>query len=659
MAFSCTMYCNTGFNSINIPDSPELLESSASKVISGTALDLQIVQDRFLNSIRVKTTWSEIQNCDYVRVDDFFYSVVGIQMVSVQVAELYLVPDFLLSAGGTKNPKFSILDGITERQTVSDDTWGKYTDTDPLTSPQQPLNVVTQWATPDKGDGYDILLEATTDLVKSAAQKRGVTYTDDETNETVTVPMTQPLGITTQVFMPDGNQISNGTQFYKINDAHTETAPGGKTDSSTIGSAYTSIQEGIKTVRSLGIESGAIINQWRVPKVYISDEKIGYSTVPNSTYFGALADPEEATTEDFKELPYYTNQQMTAIYCSKGDVQTTINSGYATVKNNRVLYGEYNKYGIITTAGNSCEFNPEDIMSASGSPTVSYKADVRPDGRPYFRFKRINNNEEFWRNCVAGERWENVPLIYQGGSGSALNRINFDNKRRMESEIYGYGQGKQSYQGLKIAEQGVQNTLDLAGSAGNYYSAQKGIEAFRYGPKNSPQMNQLEGMQSDAISSFFHGIVKAFDNLADIFDHRNDKQFLTQAYNIQKANELSELYQANTVYVPNVIFPYNASVIRDSVGNGFLLYKYQYRNNDIKRIDRLLTMYGYREQESLSTSNFNRRTKFDYVQCSTITVTGRPTWWNNGISAQLSAGVRVWHVKPTPTAYSDNPIATT
>lgn len=654
MAFSCTMYCNTGFNSINIPDSPALLESSASKVISGTAYDLKIVQDRFLNSVRVKTTWSEIQNCDYVRVDDFFYSVIGIQMVSVQVAELFLIPDFLLSAGGTKNPKFSILDGITERQTVSDDSWGKYTDTDPLTSPQQPLDVKTQWATPDKGAGYDILLETTTDLVKSAAQKRGITYTDDETNETVTVPMTQSLGISTQIFMPTGEQTSNGTRFYKVNDAHQET-PSDKTLSTDVtGTAYTSIQLGIRAIRSLGIESGAIINQWRVPKVYISDEKIGYSAIVNSQWTSG-GNPEEAVAND--EPIYFTDQQMTSISCASGDVQTTIGSGYASVKNNRVLYGEYNKYGIITTAGDSCEFNPEDIMSVSGSPVVSYRSDVRPDGRPYFRFKRINNNEEFWRNCVAGERWENVPLIYQGASGSALNRINFDNLRNVEKSYYESGIAGYNFKYAHLVTQAAENINQIGTGAVQAATGASSISAFSGDPKNVSSLRQGVNDYNSGMYNVREGVIKGVDNIISFIENHTNKKNYTAIYNAQKTNELSELYQATTVYVPSVVFPYNASVIRDCQGNGFLLYKYQYRNSDVKRIDRLLTMYGYREQESLSASNFSRRTKFDYVQCSTITVTGKPKWWNDGISAQLSAGVRIWHVKPTPTAYSDNPIA--
>lgn len=626
MAFSCTMYCNTGFNSINIPDSVDLLASSASKVISGTSYDLKIVQDRFLSSIKVKTTWAEIQNCDYVRVDDFFYSVNGIQMLSDQVAQLQLVPDFLLSAGGTKNPKFSILDGVTERQTVSDDSWGKYTDIDPLTSPQQPLLVDTMWAEVSSASD-SIFLETTIDLAQQYASKDGTTYTDPDSGDTVTVPATHYSNRKTSFsFAGSSKSVSNGTRVYKVND-------GGSYEGA--GSAETVVNGGLAQVRALGIENGSVINQWRVPDVFC-DSPVSY---------GVITKVEEGGTQT-----HFTDPYIGTITGKGGTVQTTISASYGSPKNRRTLYGEYNKYGIITASGDSCEFNPEEIMSAIGSPEVSYRADPRPHGKPYYRFTTVNGNSEFWRNCIAGEEWENVPLVYQGSSGSTLNRLNYENSRKVADENYKYSM-RQTGLGLRQTEFNKEQNMLNAG----INAVTSGVQAM-----GSAASGDLFGTIYGAGNVIQSGInMYTIENNAnmDLERQMNNGVHTVRSYDIAKANELSQLYQQTQVYVPNVVFPFNASIIRDVKGNGFLLYKYRYRDSDLNRVDKLLTMYGYKEQESVSTSNFKRRTKFDYVQCSTITVTGKPKWWNDGISAQLSSGVRVWHVKPTPSAYSDNPIA--
>jgi hypothetical protein len=64
-------------------------------------------------------------------------------------------------------------------------------------------------------------------------------------------------------------------------------------------------------------------------------------------------------------------------------------------------------------------------------------------------------------------------------------------------------------------------------------------------------------------------------------------------------------------------------------------------------------MYGYRYTKFLEASDFNNRSKFNYVKASGITVTGLPRWFSDGIANQLNGGVRVWHTHPNTSSYSD------
>ena len=100
----------------------------------------------------------------------------------------------------------------------------------------------------------------------------------------------------------------------------------------------------------------------------------------------------------------------------------------------------------------------------------------------------------------------------------------------------------------------------------------------------------------------------------------------------------------------------NAEFLRDFYGNGCLVYRYKYTQNDINRIDRLLTMYGYRHSKPLTVSDFSNRQYFNFVKCPNVTVTGHPRWINDGIHDQLANGVRVCHVLPDSSYYSNNPI---
>lgn len=601
MSYNVTLYINSGFNSVNIPDTPKTLEKS-STVISVPSVN--ILQDKFLSSVDIRANWNTVESADYIKIGSFYYSINGIQMLNQETARISLIPDFITSAGGiSKNgTTFDILDGITERQTVSEDNFGEYTDPDPLTAPQEPLDIFTEWKNPVTHDSSYILVSTTLDLKKMMTQKAGVTYTDEETGETVTVPKTYQAEQTTKISLPDSTHtVGDGTNYY--------IKTGGETvlpDGSTVPTSYgTVVEEGISSARALGVE-GSILDQWQVPSDFM-----GYSVKDGSDITDGIG----------------------TLIGKSGTLTVSLKAGYAEVKNKRCLYGEYNKYGIMTSSGDSIEAKPEEITNGE-NPEITWKTDPRPKGRPYYRFTTMNNNTEFWRNAVAGETWEQVPLVYQGSSGSQLTRLNFDNSRRTQELASQQFSDRNALQQLQNAGQIGLGTAGMIGS-GMLMGATGGLAGG-------------ENMLNSAS--------QVLGGLNNVMSTELSRQQYMEAYKLDKSNELSKLYQNTTVYTPTVNFPYNSSIIRDIKGNGILVYRYHYTPTDLSRVDKLLTMYGYKESEPLTLTNFFRRTKFDYVQCSAVSVTGLPRWWNDGIADQLRNGIRVWHIKPDLTAYSNNPI---
>ena len=606
--YKVTLFLNSGFNAVNIPDSVQTLNASATHV---EVDPVEILQNRFLSSIRINAPWDTVKDCDYCKIGNFYYSVGSVNMQSESTAELSLTPDFILSAGGTKegNATFQILDGVTERQTVSEDNFGEYTDDDPLTTPQKPLKLVTKWLSDTSRDGSFTYISTTLDLRRQGMSIEGVTYTDPETKETVTIPKTYQIDSSQvtkvgfsevnadgSVTMPLSGSLTDGTKYY-IRD-----------DGSLLKDA--ALESGIAQARALGIEN-SIIDQWAVPKVYVENGSTGDSVSPASII-------GTAGTFDVP-FPFEWNQ---------------------TVKNKRVEYGEHCKYGIITTSGNSMEAAPE-VLGGDTSPKIEWRADPRPEGKPYFRFFSMNGDTEFWRNSVAGSKWQKVPLVYQGQSGTALTRLNFDNDRAMKKQLKSQFLNDNEIDRFQNAVNAIPNALSGISSGMASGAAVGGT----FGAPAGAAIGGAVGLASGISNSIFTNAKL-----------ENQRDYYKANYALEKKNELSQLYQDTTIYTPTVNFPYESDIIRDVKGNGVLVYRYEYDPYDADRIDKLLTMYGYKETEDLKMENFNRREKFDYVQCSSITVTGKPRWWNDGIGDQLRNGVRIWHIKPDPSAYTNNPI---
>ena len=603
MSYSCRVYKNSGFNSCNIPDSPALLEQC-------TFIDvptLQIMQERFLSSIRVKSTWGDIKNGDYVKLyntetgSKWFYSIENISMQAKDVAVLSVIPDYINSVGGVTGLK--IVDGITERVHVSSDSFGEYTMADPLTTPAEPLQVQKVWV--QISDNTNTIVESTVDIPWQMSKTDGVTFVDKDTEtgeeSTVVVPTLASFPDPVLESFPTkfalaGTEttITQGTKCFDLSDSE-------KATGATYDGAQT-VKAGISRLRSLGVEN-AIIAQVSVPTEYVTVTNASGALIGEKYTWSFVKRLEGVWSENAIEIPY----------------------SYTGAKNNRVNYGEFTKYGIISTSSESCEFDAEDIVeSGSSFPHITKVGDPRLTGKPYFRFKTVNGDSSrlgFFRNCISGLPWKNVPLVYREASGNALNTLRYENSKAVSTQAYQYG----TQQNALSQAQNI-----YSGSAGMFGSALTG---------------DLDGVLSGGVNTGF--------NAVSLSMQQENRRVST---NIARRNELAELEIANTVYTPTVNFPMNAEFLRDFYGNGCLVYRYKYSQNDINRIDRLLTMYGYRHAKPLTQSDFLNRQYFNFVKCPNVTVTGHPRWINDGIHEQLANGVRVWHVLPDSSHYANNPI---
>lgn len=588
MSYTVRLYHSSGFNAENSPTSPLLLNS-----VTYSDLDsLDILQDCFMPFVKVRAVWSTVKDVDYAKIGDWYYSVIAITMEAVDVARLELKTDFILSAGGVANLDF--LDGITERVHVAknDDTYGAYCSEDELTNPIRPLELGTGW-TKNTNSNMVLLVEATTDLYGLATTLDALKF---ETNmgEEVVVPELPTIQKFTKFYAhsTDAAEVSRATRVYQL----------GVITNGVI-TYNNDILEGLTRARSLGIES-AIVATYAVP----------------TSFFGMNLTPDT-------DYGYDSVQGEAILY---GNSQTDLAfelSNYGTIQNKRVYYGKYNKFGIMSMSGDSIEFNGEDIYhSGDTAPQALMATDVRPDGRPYIRFRyylgedgKVNGyslvNESFWRNCISGADWQTVPVMYTGKSGNELNRFNYDADRQVIDVGYGVAKDMNIIQGISDLLGGI------AGGSGLRWDANASL---------------------DAGGILKTGVGMIAKDLA-----------LSAVYNSQKDSSLAKFMASQQVVAPEIKFPYNTDILRDALGNGFLMFRYRYSQFDAQRIDKLLTMYGYKVIKSLESTDFTNRAKFNYVKAHNVSVANLPMWFANGIAEQLANGVRFWHVLPDTAFYTN------
>lgn len=210
-------------------------------------------------------------------------------------------------------------------------------------------------------------------------------------------------------------------------------------------------------------------------------------------------------------------------------------------------------------------------------------------------------------------------------------------------------------QGLNAAGQAIAAGTSVAGGA-TMGGGQYGTTGQTLNGVGTPGTGVFGGIagavQAGANAEYNRQI--AANNYNSIIDNT---QYNIQGYGLKRKSELADLYINNVVQVPTVQIPYNTDILRDFYDNGVLLYRYLYNSADVTRIDKLLTMYGYKHAKALERSDFTNRTYFNFVSCQTVSIGGNPAWINEGAAEQLKAGVRVWHTAPNTSYYTNNPVA--
>lgn len=602
MSFSVDLYKQTGYNSINVPDSPAKIDSLTPTPLTAT----EIIQPFRLTQLIVSASYHTVLSADYLRITGdghkVYYSVDSYEMVAPDTACLYITMDYTLTymaeMGYTSLAQIKFLDGMTTRHHIakSDDVFGNFCEEDPMLIPKKPMDMDSSSPLFDYGaSSCHKIVESRINLLNPGSA--ALTYTDSSTSEVVTVPNMDYVQTRAYVSIEDP---ATGVSVTVPNPSAEYYDEGNST-----------VMNNITQAQNLNLESG-ILNSWMIPTGYVYAAKSGGKV------------------------------DLTA---SIKKASTGLNFVYSTVNNKRALYGGTTKYIIYSPAsGSSAEFQAEDICKDGNStltaPSVTMAVDPRPDGRPYFRFTQyLGETGNFWSNAIPGQQWANAPLNFTQKAGISLDTANFNTAMNISKQD---AANHAALANMRADQANANIATDTAFGSGNPFFNVVGAVG-----------NMLSGDVNGTIGGIAGNVLNNYNMQQDALQQNTaDKQALHMKQ-MAMAQEAQQ-FAVNTQFtVPNISFP-RSNTIRDVLGNGVRVIRVRPANTDIAIFDKILTMFGYRITEPLTGAMFTNRSKFNFIQASGVTVEGNaPKWLKDGVGAEFSVGKRFWHVTPDSTYYTD------
>jgi len=633
MAYSTAMvtaYLDTGFSTTNTPLNPSVMESSASASVNVGEINCLSLIGKTQGRVSVPA-FSGIDKADYFKIkfsDSPLYSywlVVDYEYLAGDTLSVSLVLDAWLSCGG--NQGISSISGYVVRHTVTDDSYGKYTQDDEMLVPSQHLIFRSVDRFADKGSNKDFYKIVVSTINLSAlghntADSMGLTYGDVQNNEYCVVPNVPKL--------PDNFQteIVFGSNSYKLPAVVCFNADNAD------------VKEGISRARSLGIEGG-IIAQYNLPKEYFTIYEL------NPTVAGITFD----TGAIYKIEP--TGGGM--VYTSHAAFE------YAQVNNKRAIYGGLNKVRFTGMAsGEEVEYSIEDLYSQSASNVavqVNMLGDAREHGKPYFYPTYYMDKQitpENMLTCVTGMEWQNAPLRFDYGSRAGLNAVRWEAGRVIAKE------NMLDNMAMSMRNNYVNSITGYAGSAisgaQSIYGARPDLA--RIAGSKDPAMamhNAMMNYQSAGISAGVNVLSSLGSGLINANMAYDNAKVEAGIFARNRALEKKNMMIDNLVVAPDIRFPVSEA-IRDFVGNGVIVSQISPTDEDIARFDKVLNMFGYKDAGSmLSTADFTAGTYFSYIEANSVNIQCSLDVNRNikeACERQISNGIRLWKARPDFSKYT-------
>ena len=692
MAFACRLYKSTGFNTINVPDKPSLLDSFS---YADTDV-IDVVSTYNNNVIRVKLAQApDWQYYDYLRLGSgsnianrAYYAITGFRFTSPDVIEFQVVQDTWLTLGGLDgftNGEINILSGTTNRHHIpkADDKYSDYNEPDEMLIPSDPIKVLKKQhiggnlASEEMTSGElnnVTLIKTSVDLNELGTQlPEIINFPTQSISGDVTGNIPSPadfcypklVGKYSKIglfsgkikgFNIDSNgfakPIFHGTMGQNVANADTEfTLPnevifvaGNATERfQTLSGTVAHVNQGLSRARGMGYDT-AITASYSLPQNAISGyvDNVGNGGIGmmvGMTFINARKAYNDVWTNG---APTWTGsgileEQFEFEYCAR-------NGQGASINNLRAIKGEYFKYELISPAsGQRTEFLGENIVKAS--------ADLHAAGTVYKPDETATARSAPILMTICDPRPTGCPYFTYYDERNFINMYNNSIKGLKWTEApirYDVSSGA-AVESRRIAK----NTQFTDASA--HFNNLMSEADYNIGGIN--RVAETGGASVDSARRLY-GWGFADDSTTDNFKIVQRAAYGGEEYyrdkirrQIDRASEEEEFYVNANVQVPEISFPMNDS-IKEAVGNGAILVRYSLTNNDIAKFDKILNMYGYKHTAAIDESMLSNRSKYNYIEAAGVTFGGTAAkFLRDDLANMFKVGIRIWHVAPDPTLY--------
>lgn len=662
-----SVYFNTGFNGVDIPADPSVLELCPKKVYPDV---YYVREDIDKPSIKIKDSYENLCNVDYCKIETSnktCYYFAAPTALAQGVTQLSLDLDALLTMGGAKNLHY--ISGWQERGhiTKSEDQLFHNVASESWT-PSNPLRAVNLEliSLPHDNVPGENLVMTNIDFKALGALEDDVIKIMEgviENDAKMYLPMIETP--------PEEDSTS-----FMVWDDETASFKSFKTPSTVLYRLDAdNIRKGISKLYSAG--QLQLQASYTIPKEYID---WGQTEVEMVDHF------ETGLYKKIAGIHQVSNLSNLPFEYSP--------SGY-TVKNKKCLE-TYRTFVIVNLgSGDMSIKSPHEIYDPAyptSSPKVRVWADPTSTGKPYARFDYIRDNPLQWADTVKGLQWANAQLSLEGASGSMWNSISaaFQSQninRAMEQGVYD-SMYSSKYNALSREAAQIGQTSALAGNYLGQFGSWLGVGAavgkgalnagmIGYGnyAGNGDLMgkgvkgyggtlgNAINAGMALAQSQFNQGILEQqYANQYEALLTQREQAAQNDRLNTlrlqQQVNENEiDLYKNNNVVAPSLMFTPEQNLGLYGY-NKFAIYEVRKDDDDLKSEDMYYQRFGYSGlHRPLTSECFNARQYYSYVQAFNVNLEGSEQFGlrvRQKAISQLNSGVRVWKVVPNPSYYESN-----
>lgn len=700
MAWRVKMYMDTGFNSINVPDSENTLNTAAASTKEFDVIDC--LQKYFLTTITIRGFEKDVIEGDYLKLynrgpqgtDDknyAFYIINGYTMTSGDTIELNVVMDPLLTCGGVQAIDF--MDGIVTRRnfnpSMSND---ESIEDDPLLIPRN-LDLiyigeyygdsVTDFQEGEPGTiefkpgaSCDLIVGSTWPImqkdhveIESAVD---VEVTEDSWTGTIdSKPKIKADQYTSQdstkIDQNYGNSSGGTTQnkFYTV-DGNVYYRFDSSTTSSVKDTAYRRLIMNCKDLISLGRQD-ALSAAYFVPHcLCVEGESIITHNEPGPAPAVAVLDRirivKGVPMKSFKEglsndsfFAYGDNSHLLG-RMSLRDYYEEKNNYH--VKNNRAIMGDNTMFTfVVRDTGDRAEVSQTDLkyelykptsqMSEMIIPAITVTVDLRPSGHVEYGIPNDSpGSGSDWFNpapvTLKSGNWEQANLTVSATDNLYLNMQKYDlSQAQAEDKVV-----READFEVNSKSFGIVNHINPVSNLqqwvqGKYRSkAESGYGSSKLGAGLPAQYRELA--ESQIAMSEGNEYAKA------LYQRANDRIAERQEF-------INSSYEQ-----PHVLSKGGGNTLTSS--HGLMLFRTVPSIDDVKRFDRILNQFGTKVTEAMKPLFMKDRPLFNYVEASGVsirlannsTAIRVPKSVRDDLAQLFAGGLRIWHTDPKQHTYDED-----